>query len=444
MFTRPTLAAVVLSPLLFALPSAAQLPGAPEPTPEIENARFATVGQINANSVFIRSGPSENDYPVLKLERGARITVVGMRGDWLKIRPPEGAYCYVAKAFVDRRGDGNIGRVNNTLYVRVGSRLNDMRTKVAMKLDPGTDVKIIDQKDEYFLIEPPEGVFLYVSKRFVDPVAPAGNADNPVPNPAPIAGGNNPTDPAPNPRNPSPTDPTITQNPVADGNNPANADSLEANAGNQPATQPSAAMLKFQELEQQWRDSLRLPLEDQPVATLLAGYRDVLADAATPESIGQLASLRVKALEARMQALADLMEVKRLQAEAAERAKALQAEREELEQRRNQTAIQTYAAVGTLRPSSLQFAGGTLYRLTDPNTGRTVVYIRSDDATINQRLGQFVGVRGELINDARLSVRYITPTLIEVVDPTKVNQSVVAGLIPPSMQPTGTASSGTE
>lgn len=438
MLARPTLAAVLLSPLLLALPAQAQLPGLPEPTPEIENARFATIGQINANSVFVRSGPSENDYPVIKLERGAQVTVVGMRNDWLKIRPPEGAYCYVAKAFVDRRGDGNIGRVNNTLYVRVGSRLNDMRTKVAMKLEPGADVKIIDQKDEYFLIEPPEGVFMYVSKRFVDPVAPAGN---PSGNPLPVADGNTPTgNPAPS-STPGLNDPTITQNPVADGNNP---DPRQANVDVPPATQPSAAMIRFQELEQQWRDALQLPLEEQPVATLLAGYRDVLADASAPESIKQLTALRIKALEARTQALADLREVKRLQAEAAERAKALQAEQEELEQRRKQTAIQSYAAVGTLRTSSLQFAGSTLYRLTDPNTGRTVVYLRSDDATIHQRLGQFVGVRGELVDDARLSLRYITPTLIEVVDPSKVNQSVVAGLIPPSMQPTGTASTGND
>lgn len=439
MFSRPAFLTAVLSPLLLALPLNAQLPAAPEPAPEIENARFATIGQINANSVFVRSGPSENDYPVVKLDRGSKVTVVGMRGDWLKIRPPEGAFCYVAKAFVERRGDGNIGRVNNTLYVRVGSRLNDMRTKVAMKLEPGADVKILDQKDEYFLVEPPEGVFLYVSKRFVDPVAPAGTPENPVASGLP-SGSDNATPPAASDGSDAPT---ITQNPLGDGNAPITPDPLATNA-NPPATQPSAMALRFQELEKQWADTRGVSLEEQPIETMLAGYREVVADTGVPESIRQLASLRIKALEARSAALADLREVRRLQAEAAAKAQALKAEQEELEQRRAQTAVQSYAAVGTLRSSSLQFGGQTLYRLTDPKTGRTVVYLRSDDPSIVQMMGQFIGVRGEVTNDTRMAIRYITPSKIESVDPSKVNQSIVAGMVPPSMQPVGTASSGTD
>lgn len=436
MFSRPTLAVAFLSPLLAALPVNAQLPAAPDPAVEIENARFATIGQINANSVFVRAGPSENDYPVVKLDRGARVTVLGMRGDWLKIRPPEGAFCYVAKAFVDRRGDGNIGRVNNTLYVRVGSRLNDMKTRVAMKLEPGADVKILDQKDEYFLVEPPEGVFFYVSKRFVDPVAPAAAATPPVADgnagqapPAAADGGSGA--------------PIITQNPIADGGASATPDPL-ATSANAPSTQPSAMALRFQDLEKQWADAQRLSLEEQPIDALLAGYKEVVADRTVPESMYQLATLRVKALEARAAALADLREVRRIQAEAAAKLEAMRVEQEELEQIRARAAVVSYTAVGTLRSSSLQFGGRTLYRLTDPKSGRTVVYVRSDDPSIGLLIGQFVGVRGEVTNDTRMSIRYVTPTQIEGVDPSKVNQSIVAGMVPPSMQPVGTASTGND
>ena len=38
---------------------------------------------------------------------------------------------------VDRNGDGSVGKVTNTLYVRVGSQLNGMKAKVATKLEPG-------------------------------------------------------------------------------------------------------------------------------------------------------------------------------------------------------------------------------------------------------------------------------------------------------------------
>ncbi|HMO27127.1 MAG TPA: hypothetical protein PKB10_12760, partial [Tepidisphaeraceae bacterium] len=45
-----------LSPLTFTTTAAAQA-GPVDPAAEIDNARFATIGQVNANSVFIRSGP---------------------------------------------------------------------------------------------------------------------------------------------------------------------------------------------------------------------------------------------------------------------------------------------------------------------------------------------------------------------------------------------------
>src|SRR5262245_34096493 len=72
----------------------------------VENSKYRAAGVINANSVFVRSGASDNDYPVMKLDKGAQITVVGKRFDWLKIVPPEGSFCYVSKAYVDRRADG--------------------------------------------------------------------------------------------------------------------------------------------------------------------------------------------------------------------------------------------------------------------------------------------------------------------------------------------------
>src|SRR5689334_511789 len=102
---------------------------AANPIGDIENAKFQFEGRITSNAVYVRSGPSENDYPTTKLDNGATVTVVGVKFDWLKILPPDGSFCYVAKAFVEKRGDGKLGRVTNTLNVRVGSTLNPMKTK---------------------------------------------------------------------------------------------------------------------------------------------------------------------------------------------------------------------------------------------------------------------------------------------------------------------------
>ena len=69
----------------------------------------------------------------MKLNTGAKVTVVGERFEWLKVVPPEGSFCYIAKAFVDRNGDtGTVNRPD--VNVRAGSSLNAMKTTVQAKL----------------------------------------------------------------------------------------------------------------------------------------------------------------------------------------------------------------------------------------------------------------------------------------------------------------------
>src|ERR1051325_2949107 len=70
------------------------------PAPDLENAKHQYLGQINGNSVLVRSGPSDSDYPTVRLDKGTQVTVVGMRYNWLKIVPPEGSFSYVSKLYV--------------------------------------------------------------------------------------------------------------------------------------------------------------------------------------------------------------------------------------------------------------------------------------------------------------------------------------------------------
>src|SRR5678815_3097774 len=58
--------------------------------PEIENSKYQFTGVVNSNAVYVRSGPSENDYPTMKVDKGADVTVLGIKYEWLKIAPPEG------------------------------------------------------------------------------------------------------------------------------------------------------------------------------------------------------------------------------------------------------------------------------------------------------------------------------------------------------------------
>ena len=101
-----------------------------------------------------------------------------------------------------------------------------------------------------------------------------------------------------------------------------------------------------------------------------------------------------------------------------------------------------YAAVGVVRSSSLQVARTPIYRLTDPQTGRTVVYVWGTDPKVATMLNQFVGIKGPLQTDPRLNLKVVTPNGVEAVDPAKVNTSVAAEVVPPSLLPKA-ASTGT-
>lgn len=415
---------------------------------DIVNAKFQFIGRVNGPSVFVRAGASDVDYPVMKLDSGAQVTVVGERFGWLKIMPPDGSFCYVAKAYVEKHGDGTQGRVVNTLNARVGSSLNDMKAVIATKLEPGTDVQIIGEADEYFKIKPPEGTYLYVKKEFIEPVqriakpADAPSGDNSAANAAP-ANADNSTASAAGP----------TTNP-ADGSTVAMTPTTQpALAMDEPTTQPSAGPTttptdktladdeaSFDQLQQRYAAESGKTLDQQDPASLLAGYQKIASDRVLPESLLQTTDERVTVLKARVTDREQFVAVQKEQQEAKARLTALQAERQELQDRVAKTDVKFYTAVGTLRPSSLQQGTMPLYRLTDPVTGRTVVYIKSDDVKLGSMSGQFIGVKGDVIDDPQLSLKVITPTDYEPVDQSKLYNGIAAQMVPPSLMPSGQAS----
>jgi uncharacterized protein YgiM (DUF1202 family) len=424
---------------------------ADQAAPEVANAKFKFAGVVNSNSVYVRSGPGENYYPTLKLDKGAQVTVVGIKFDWLKILPPEGSFSYVAKVHVTRRGDGSVGRVSRPeLIVKAGSTLNTLKYAVQSKLNEGEDVQIIGEQDEYFKIKPPKDAYLYVNKQFVDPVKPIKVAathdasDDAAGSDASATAHEAGTDAvAAN----ADTHATVTPNTTAA--NAAGSDHAAA-PSTQPADatasaapkQPSSDVL-FDQLEAEFLTASKQPLDQQPVASLFKQYQDLSAHSDLPESMRRIADRRIATLKLRSEALEELKKARAADAAAAKLQQARVAEQQELEQRIKANDVKIYTAVGTLRTSSLQNSNETLYRLTDPNTGRTVVYIRSSDTKTAGLLGQFIGVKGSITTDAA-GMKIITPTDVEAVDQNLVGTKVAAQLLPPSLLPKASASTGNE
>jgi uncharacterized protein YgiM (DUF1202 family) len=398
--------------------------------PEVDNSRFQFSGVVNSPDVYVRSGPGEAYYATIKLTQGTPVTVVGIKYDWLKILPPAGSFCYVSKLFVERRGDGSVGRVNRPdINVRAGSEMSAMKTTVLSRLNVGDDVKIVGEQDEYYKISPPQGTYLYVNKQFINPVKELPVAA------APVDSG----DQSQARQTDTVAEDDSTTRPSS---SLVSASAIDAPAATQPSAVvqppagPSPAELSeqsFKTLEAEFTAASAKPLEQQPIADLSKRYEALSNDANLADADRQTAGFRLAILKVRQNAQEKLADVTRMESQAAARTQSLKVEQDELQKRLDSQAVSLYAAVGTLQASSLQYGAQTLYRLTDPATNRTVVYVRGSDADALKLIGQFVGVRGQSVTDDRLNVQVIEFTAVEPVDASLVNTKVIANITPPSL-----------
>ncbi|MGD0464236.1 MAG: hypothetical protein ABSB74_17270 [Tepidisphaeraceae bacterium] len=430
------------------VPAAGALAQDAVPQPDVANSKYQIDGVVNVDSVYVRSGPGEGYYPTQTLSKGAAITVVGIKFDWLKILPPENSFSYVGAVFVDRSADGTTGKINrNDVNIRAGSLVNAMKTTVQTRLNTGDQVEIIGKEDEYLKIKSPAGAYLYINKQYVTIARPAV-ADTstptsatpllPAPKPDSIATDNQ--KPAAKDSGSSIEGAIVTRTPTtAPSQAAASPTTNPSSVAAAPATQPTAAVPPpsaeelFAQYEATFAQISKQPLDSQPVEELMGKYQTIASSETLSDELKSVVNIRLATLKARLDNKAKLVEIHRLEKLAQARQLALQAEQQELEERLKQSQIQVFVAVGQLQPSSLQVGGGTLYRLVDPATGRTEVYVRTSDPKITGLMGQFIGVNGQRTDDPQLSLRVIDPTDALAVDESKVNTSVMASILPPSL-----------
>jgi uncharacterized protein YgiM (DUF1202 family) len=394
--------------------------------PEVPNSKYQFSGLINSNSVNIRSGPSENYYATLKVDKGAPVTVVGIKFDWLKILPPDGSYSVITRQFVTKNPDGTTGTVSgDNVRVRAGSHLTPVKITVQCQLKKGAQVQIIGEQEEYYQIKPPADAYVYVHQKYVEPIkqlpanAIADNAANP--------GGN-------------PADANAAQTPATQP-----AEPVIAKAPQDTSAQDAAkAEAEFDRLEAALKTSLEKPLAEQPVDELLQGYETLVKNQNLSITMRRISYIRAIGLKTKTQAKTDLLATRKQQAESTARIDALQAQRQAVEQKL--AGLTVYTAVGKLQSSTLQVGAGTLYRLTDPATNHTLCYVRSADANkFTPLLDKFVGIKGDLVSDPQLTLKVVDATDLAAVDPAKVNKGVSAQIIPPSLitKPAQEANTGT-
>jgi uncharacterized protein YgiM (DUF1202 family) len=424
--------------------------------PDVANSKYQIDGVVNVDSVYVRSGPGEGYYPTQTLAKGAAITVVGIKFDWLKIIPPDNSFSFVGAVFVDRSADGTTGKINrNDVNIRAGSLVNAMKTTVQTRLNSGDEVRIVGKEDEYLKIKSPPGAYLYINKGFVtiarpalaDTATPISSSPN-TPAPKQNSVATDTQKPALNTTGSSiagsgtivtSTPTTAPSQQVASAAPTTNPSPVAAAPATQPAQTAAAVVPQlspeelFAQYEATFTQISKQPLDSQPISELMGNYQSIAGSPTLSEELKSVINIRLATLKARLDNKAKLVEIQRLEKLDKARQLALQAEQQELAERLKANQIQVFVAVGQLQPSSLQVGGGTLYRLVDPATGRTEIYVRTSDPKVTGLMGQFVGVNGQTSDDPQLSLRVIDPTEAAAVDEAKVNTSVMASILPPSL-----------
>lgn len=160
--------------------------------------QFPYRGVINADDVYVRSGPGQDYYPTEKLKKGEVVEVYRHDpGGWYAVRPPASSYSWVSARYVRETGDGLLEVTMDGVVARVGSTLNQARDVWQVKLRKGELLEMLDpgpsESGAWYRVAPPSGEFRWVYGRYVEPVSGEGLFDEPhgiaqdEPQPAPRA-----------------------------------------------------------------------------------------------------------------------------------------------------------------------------------------------------------------------------------------------------------------
>ncbi|MFQ5590656.1 MAG: SH3 domain-containing protein [Phycisphaerae bacterium] len=347
-------------------------------------------GEVTANAVYVRSGPSTNHYTICKLNAGDRVTLLSRRGEWYEILPPPGSFSLISGEYVDE-GGGKDGVVNgNNVRVRAGSSLNKNKYTVQTMLSKGAQVEILGAEPDGFLrITPPPGATLWISAQFVEPVPDEllqlqSQTDSAVP----IAAS-------------SEADVAPSTGALEAGDKPVETTDAPAD---ETARSPFAALpvseqrRQLEQLDEDTRQELAKPVTQRRFTQLLERYQ-AIAEQKEDRIAARYAQLRCKEIN-RMMGLAD--SVKRLRELDAQ----TEAKRRDFLSMRMRLPRLTLPlpdgldVQGELRESVLYppERDPQRYRLIDPDdpSGRTLGYVEiPSDSTIDVKayLGRYVGVR---------------------------------------------------
>jgi len=371
------------------------------------------VAEVNGDRVYVRSGPSQNYYPVNRLDAGARVRVVGAEGEWAAIEPPTGCFSLISETYVDT-GDNIHGVVNgHNVRVRVGSLLSKQIYAVQLKLAKGAEVEILGREDNgYYRIVPPAGARLWMHQDYLtrvpDQLLELEQASTDAPALAP----------------PSAADPVTPPAEQATAG-PATPPGEQSRAAPKPALPDPAAVRariedyrsQVEQIDVDLKAELAKPLPARRLRPIMERFRP-LAEQETDAFTRAYAEARIAQVSDLIDLIDAVQRLRNLREEVKSTRQEAQSERANIRPRKL-TISGGFDAEGELRFSAVYDspAGPQRYRLVDPSASpvRTVGYVevpRDSSLDVSEFLGRRVGVRAR---EVKFQTGEVNPIAIYVL-----------------------------
>ena len=125
---------------------------------------FPFLGEVSRGPLNVRAGANANFEAVDKLEKGAEVVVLGRSYEWYKIQLPSSSDAFIRADYIEKH-PANIGELTGD-RVNLRARANSESSAVG-QLRKGDLVKLIEQTNGWWKIQPPAGSFAWVHSDFV-------------------------------------------------------------------------------------------------------------------------------------------------------------------------------------------------------------------------------------------------------------------------------------
>jgi len=126
--------------------------------------RFPFLGEITSDKVSIRAGQDVNFERIDIVPKGTNLIVLERHYDWYKVQLPSSAKAYVRVDYV-KLVNSRVGQISDDrLNIRAGKGVN---YSPLGQLHKGVYVRLVSKFDDWFQMEPVEGLYGWVNKDFI-------------------------------------------------------------------------------------------------------------------------------------------------------------------------------------------------------------------------------------------------------------------------------------